>query len=140
MEAVSTGAAAPESTSAVSGAIGSYLDALASSAPSRQGGAGIQTYLSTVTSASSLQGGPGIGSYQDSVGSAPAVKNFLDALGSGAASAPSAPAVASYANDVASGSVSAPTSGSGIASYLSTVPVTSARQSGQVRSTVVCGL
>ena len=128
MDAVSTGNALSSVKEAK--AIGSYLDALARSAP-RQGGAGIPTYLESVPTGPNRQGGSGIGNYLDSVGSAPAVKNFLDALSSGAASAPSAPAVASYAADVGSGFVAAPTSGSGIASYLNTVPVTSARQGGQ---------
>ena len=55
----------------------------------------------------------------------------MDALSSGAALAPSTPAVASYAADVGSGFVAAPTSGSGIASYLDTVPATSTRHGGQ---------
>jgi hypothetical protein len=97
MEAVSTGAA--ESSVAGAKAIGSYLDALGNAASQRSGGPGIQSYLSSVTSSSSLQGGSGLKTYQDSVGSAPAVKNFLDALSSGAVSAPSAPAVASYTKD-----------------------------------------
>ena len=59
------------------------------------------------------------------------MKKFLDALSSGAALAPSTPAVASYAADVGSGFVAAPTSGSGIASYLDTVPATSTRHGGQ---------
>jgi hypothetical protein len=128
MEAVSSGNTAPSVEGAK--AIGSYLDALGNAASQRVGGAGIQSYLDTVATGTNRQGGAGIGSYQDSVGSAPAVKNFLDALSSGAAAAPSAPAVASYAKDVASGNVAPPVSGSGIASYLSTVPVTSARVGG----------
>lgn len=102
MSAVSNGVAQPEANNVAAQTIGNYLDNLAGSAPSRQGGAGIQSYLSTVPTGSSLQGGSGIHSYQDTVASnsavsssAPAVKGFLDALSNGAA-APSAPAVKSY--------------------------------------------
>ena len=136
MHAVSNGATQPETTGAVASAIGNYLDNLAGNAAARTGGGGIATYLDTVGGGSARVGGPGIQTYLDSVvpsstvkASAPAVKGFLDALSNGA-TAPSAPAVKSYLQDVSSGSVAAPTSGSGIASYLDSVPVASSRAGG----------
>jgi hypothetical protein len=53
-------------------------------------------------------------------------QSYLDALSSGAAAAPAAPAVKTYLSNVSSGAASAPTSGGGIASYLSSLPVTTA--------------
>jgi hypothetical protein len=57
-------------------------------------------------------------------------QSYLDALSSGAAAAPAAPAVKTYLTNVSSGAASAPTSGSGIASYLSSLPVTTAHAGG----------
>jgi hypothetical protein len=106
MSAVANGAAQPEANGVAAQSIGNYLDKLASAAPNRQGGAGIQSYLSSVPTGSSLRGGAGLMTYQDTVASnsavtrsAGAVKGFLDALSSNGAVAPSAPAVKSYLQD-----------------------------------------
>lgn len=106
MSAAANGAAQPEANYVAAQTIGNYLDNLAGAAPTRQGGPGIQSYLSTVPTASSLAGGSGLHTYQDTVASnsavsssAGAVKGFLDALSSNGAVAPSAPAVKSYLQD-----------------------------------------
>ena len=89
--------------------IGGYLDHLATGS-ALAGGTGIQDYLSSVGSSSAIQGA-----------SATAVKSYLDGMSSGAVAAPSAPAVQSYLDGVSSGATAAPTSGSGIASYLTSM-------------------
>lgn len=82
MGALSSGEEPASSAAEGAKAIGSYLDNLAGSASAHVGGAGIQSYLSTVATAPERVAGAGIGSYLDSVGGV-----------SNGAVAPSAPAV-----------------------------------------------
>ena len=89
MGALSNGNAPASSALEGAKAIGSYLDNIAGQASARQGGAGIQSYLSTVATAPERAVGAGISNYLDSVGggsfpntqSAPAVKvSFISTL------------------------------------------------------------
>ena len=133
MHAVSNGATQLETTGAETGAIGNHLDNLAGDAAARSSGGGIATYLDLVGGASARVGGPGIQTYLDSIvpssavkASAPAVKGFLDA--------PTAPSRSRsqefFARCVVRICCAAPTSGSGIDSYLDSVPVANSRTGG----------
>ncbi len=91
------------------------MDALgtASSSPA---GAGIQSYLTSMTSNTDI-----------GRASAAAVKSYLDDLSLGGASAPSAPVVKKLLDSVSAGAT--PT-GPGIASYLSSLPATNIHAGG----------
>eukprot|EP00970_Alexandrium_tamarense_P016403 scaffold6493_cov217-Alexandrium_tamarense.AAC.1 len=135
--ALSSGDAPAHTTDVGAKTIGNYLDNLARSAPRVVGG-GITGYLQALPASNGRIGGSGIQSYLSSVGgssaiggsSAPAVKSYLDAMSTGVTKVPSAPAVQSFVNDISAGHVAPPTSGAGIASYLSSLPVSNGRAGG----------
>ena len=89
MTAISSGDAPTSSASEGAAAIGNYLDNLASQASARMGGAGIQSYLSTVATAPERVGGAGIGNYLDSVGGV----NGVNGVNGSVVPSQSAPAV-----------------------------------------------
>ena len=102
------------STSEAAERIGGYLDAL-STGSDRHGGAGIASYLSSMTTSTSIDGA-----------SAGAVKSYLDGVSSGTGEAASAPVVKELLDSVSSGA----STGTGIGNYLSALPVTNARLGG----------
>jgi hypothetical protein len=97
MGALSSGDAPASSASAGAKAIGSYLDNLASQASTHQGGAGIQSYLSTVATAPARAGGAGI----------PVYLNVLNGANGSTAPTKSAPAVKVSTDNINSQSMNA---------------------------------
>ncbi len=90
------------------------MDALGTS-PARAGGAGIPSHTAAMTTNSAI-----------SASSATAVKSYLDAMSAGSTASPSAPVVKELLDSVSSGE----STGSGIADYLSSLPVTNAQAGG----------